>query len=64
MTHPAPKRGPLRELWGFMASGLAGLGVLKRKPIPLPEVAPDEVAPIETGTPGESSSSRPTSGKR
>jgi hypothetical protein len=67
VTHPAPKRGPIRELWGFMASGLAGLSVLKRKPVPLPEVTPDEGALIDAernGTPGETSNPRPTSAKR
>lgn len=38
MTAPAPRRSPLAELISFLASALAGLGVLRRGADPLPEV--------------------------
>lgn len=38
MNDPAPQRSPLRELRDFLVSALAGLGVLRRRPPPLPEV--------------------------
>lgn len=38
MNGPEGPRRPLRELAAFLASSLAGLGVLRRRPAPLPEV--------------------------
>jgi hypothetical protein len=34
----SPRRTPLGELLAFLASALAGLRVLRRRPPPLPEV--------------------------
>jgi hypothetical protein len=48
---PAPRRSPLRELRDFLASALAGLGVLRRRPAPLPEVPVvngGEKSPVQT----------------
>ncbi|MFM8375474.1 MAG: hypothetical protein ACKN9P_05370 [Phenylobacterium sp.] len=53
----APRRKPLGELLAFLASALAGLGVLRRRPAPLPEVPvvnggePERPAPPTSGSP-------------
>ncbi|MCA6340452.1 MAG: hypothetical protein ACK5T5_03090 [Phenylobacterium sp.] len=38
MTPRPERRSPLRELFSFLGSALAGLRVLGRRPEPLPEV--------------------------
>ena len=54
----APRRTPLGELLDFLASALAGLGVLRRRPAPLPEV-PEVNGRQETETPPADDARRP-----
>jgi hypothetical protein len=45
MTPRPERRSPLRELFSFLGSALAGLRVLGRRPEPLPEVPATNGAP-------------------